>query len=436
MPVEPPRPASRPRGYGPVRTWLAFRTDIFSSQPERLYRAWMAELRTPFYRSATVLQPELAQIVLGDADAFPKSRVLGQTLGDLLGASVFVANGAAWKRARTLIDPAFSGGRVREMAPQIEAASQTMCARLSPGTVEVEEVTARATADVILRVMFDRPIEDAEADAVFHAFRAYQRAQPLASPADLMRLPRWIPRLGRRRSRAAAQSLRALVARLVAQSGEGNHLIGRLREMQHSDGTTGFSDDELLDQAVMFLLAGHETSASALSWALLCLALDPEVQDRAVAEVRDAPEGFAGLREMPFLRDIWREVLRLYPPVPMLPRETRDGVTFRKRRLPAGSPLILSPWHSGRHERLWERAHVFDPDRWRGEVPQGAYYPYSAGPRICPGAGFATTEGVLMLAAILRQFELRPVEDRLPRPVAHLTVRADDGIWLRFSERV
>ncbi len=427
MPVTPPRPASRPEGASVLARWRAFRRDMFSSQPERLYRARVAELKTPVYRSFTVPDPVLARQVLEDAEGFPKSDVLAATLGPLLGRSVFVTNGAEWAAARARIDPAFSGGRVREMAPQIEAAARTMCAGLSPGEVEVEAVTARGAADVILRVLFSRPIEDAQAAEVYDAFRAYQRAQPLASPADLLRLPRWVPR--RRRGAAAARRLRALVAGLIAaRTGAEDDLTARLVK-------AGFEGERLLDQAVMFLLAGHETSASALSWALLCLALDEGVQERATVEARAAPDGFAGLRQMPFLRDVWREVLRLYPPVPMLPRRAARPAQLRDREVAAGAPVILSPWHSGRHERVWDAPHVFDPDRWSREAPSEAWFPYSAGPRICPGAGFANTEGILMLAALLRRWRVAPVEGRMPRPVAHLTVRAADGIWLRFSER-
>ena len=404
---------------------------MFASQPDRLHRAWMAEMRAPFYRSFTVPEPALARRVLEDAEAFPKSRVLAATLGPLLGRSVFVTNGAEWARARALIDPAFSGGRVREMLPQMQEAGAGMLAGLAPGVVEVEALTARVTADVILRVLFSRPIDDARAEAIFTAFQAYQRAQPLASLADLLRLPGWVPR--RRRGRRAARVLRALVAELIAaRTGREDDLLARLIAARDAEGR-GFDAAELVDQAVMFLLAGHETSASALAWALYCLALSPADQSRAAEEARAAQIGdFANL---PFLRDVWREVLRLYPPVPMLPREAARATDLRGRAVAAGDPVILSPWHSGRHERVWTDPHVFDPSRWAGPVPHQAWFPFSAGPRICPGAGFATAEAAILLQMILRDWELAPVSGDVPRPVAHLTVRSANGIRVRFSPR-
>ncbi|WP_245851668.1 cytochrome P450 [Monaibacterium marinum] len=412
--------------------WRAFRRDMFASQPQRLYRAKMAQMTTPFYRSFTVPDPTLARKILEDAEGFPKSDVLAATLGDLLGRSVFVTNGAEWARARAMIDPAFSGGRVREMLPQMVGAGQRMLAELHPGVIEVEAVTARATADVILRVLFSRPIDDAQAQEIFGVFQEYQRAQPLASLADLLRLPAWVPR--RRRGRKEAYALRALVADLIAQrQGDEVDLLARLIDARDGDDGTGFSESELVDQAVMFLLAGHETSASALSWALYCLALSPEDQDRAAAEVAAcAPTEF---KQMPFLRDVWREVLRLYPPVPMLPRQAAQATTLRERAVSRGDPVIISPWHSGRHEREWDRPHEFDPSRWaQGATTQG-WFPFSAGPRICPGAGFATAEGIILLAMILREWRLQVVPNDIPQPVAHLTVRSAAGIRIAFHRR-
>ena len=413
--------------------WRAFRSDMFASQPARLYRAKMAEMKAPFYRSFTVLDAALARQVLEDSDGFPKSDVLAATLGPLLGRSVFVTNGPEWARARAMIDPAFSGGRVREMAPQMVGATRSMLAEIRAGTVEVEALTARATADVILRVLFSRPIDDVLAGSIFTAFQEYQRAQPLASIADLLRLPKWIPR--RRRGREAAHALRTLVADMIAQrDGSETDLLARLVEARDGATGTGFSDDELVDQAVMFLLAGHETSASALSWALYCLALSPNAQARAAAEViACGPTEFA---KMPYLRDVWREVLRLYPPVPMLPRQAATATTLRNRKVRAGDPVILSPWHTGRHELEWDRPHEFDPERWAVRVPQHAWFPFSAGPRICPGAGFATAEGVIMLAMILKDWQLDVISGDEPRPVAHLTVRSADGIRVKFSPRI
>ncbi|MEM1100689.1 MAG: cytochrome P450, partial [Pseudomonadota bacterium] len=148
----PPKPASREGDVSLRRYVRLFREDILSAQPARLYRAWMAEFRTPFFRSFLVNQPELVRRVLRESPRdFPKSTRVSEGLRPLLGNSVFLTNGAEWERQRRIIDPAFEGGRLRETYPAMWAASEAMVARLSPGRLEVEEMASFAAADVIFR---------------------------------------------------------------------------------------------------------------------------------------------------------------------------------------------------------------------------------------------------------------------------------------------
>jgi cytochrome P450 len=158
-------------------------------------------------------------------------------------------------------------------------------------------------------------------------------------------------------------------------------------------------------------------------------------EGRAFAE---APE-FRGLAGLKFTRDVFREALRLYPAVPMMVREAAEADRLRDRDVARGTQVVLSLWHLHRNERLWTQPHGFDPDRWAredaGGCPRGAFLPFSAGPRVCPGAGLAMVEGPLFLALIFARWRVEAVEGRVPVPVAQLTVRSRDGIWLAFRER-
>jgi cytochrome P450 len=210
--------------------------------------------------------------------------------------------------------------------------------------------------------------------------------------------------------------------------------------MTTPDPVTGapFGTAEMVDQVAIFFLAGHETSASALGWALYLLATHPEVQARVAEEAAVLRPEFGTVGSLRFTRDVFREALRLYPPVPMMVRENRVEEEFRGRKLRPGAQVVISPWHLHRHERIWDRPDEFDPDRWAGEGRESAregYLPFSSGPRVCPGAGFAMLEGTLLLAHLVRAFRFEAFADRVPVPVAHLTVRAKDGIWLRVTRR-
>ena len=443
----PPKPAARPRRVSLWRYMRLFRDDLLSAQPAHLYHALMAEFRTPFFRSYLINQPELVRTVLKDRPRdFPKSDRIGEGLRPLLGNSVFVTNGTVWERQRRIIDPAFEGGRLRETFPAMLAAADAAAARLSPGETEIEEVASHVAADVIFRTLFSIPIEDRVAQAVFRQFRAYQRAQPILNLAAFLPLPRWVPRGHRRKARRAAAEIRRLIgdltARRLAEIEAGtapDDLATKIMTTPDPVDGQRFSVDEMTDQVAIFFLAGHETSASALAWSLYLLARDPVAQECVAGEAAAflADPSFAALSKLPATRDVFREALRLYPPVPMMVRETTGTERFRDRDLAPGAQIVLSPWHLHRHDRFWRDPDTFDPSRWREEgVPaRDTYMPFSAGARVCPGAGFAMAEGVVLLAGLVGRFRFAPVEGADPVPVAHLTVRARDGIRLRVVER-
>lgn len=453
--MTPPKPPSRPDKVSLWRYLRLFRTDILSAQPARLYRAWMAEFRTPFFRSYLCNDPALVDLVLKERpDDFPKSDRIREGLAPLLGNSVFVTNGETWKRQRRIIDPAFEGGRLRGTFPAMLAAGEAAVARLSGRAgrepIEIEAETSHAAADVIFRTLFSIPIENEVAGAVFSAFRDHQRAQPILNLAAFLPLPRLVPRLHSRKAKATARHIRAQITRLtearMTAIGAGRapeDLATKI--MVTEDPVTGrrFDTAEMVDQVAIFFLAGHETSASALAWALYLLATHPDWQERVAAEAESVfgagPAEFSALAGLKVARDVFREALRLYPPVPMMVRATARPERFRDRDVVPGAQIVLSPWHLHRHERLWERPDTFDPARFATEngreCLRRAYIPFSAGQRVCPGAGFAMVEGPLLLALIVRAFRLLPVDGREPVPVAHLTVRAKDGIWLRLEPR-
>ena len=447
--MTPPKPASRPDRVTLRRYVRLFRADILSAQPARLYRAWMAEFRTPFFRSYLCNDPALiARVLTERPDDFPKSGRIGEGLRLLLGQSVFVTNGTQWKRQRRIIDPAFEGGRLRDTFPAMVAAGQAAVARLHPGEVEIEAEMSHAAADVIFRTLFSIPIDHGVASAVFAEFRRYQRTQPILNLAAFLPLPRWFPRFHRRAAKEAARSIRRLITDLTEARGRAivagtapDDLATKI--MTTADPQTGetFGTEEMVDQVAIFFLAGHETSASALSWALYLLAMYPEAQERVAAEALSLPDvpGFADLSRLKFTRDVFRETLRLYPPVPMMVRENAQTENLRGRTVPAGAQIVLSPWHLHRHERIWPQPDAFAPERWQTDegrtCARDGFMPFSAGPRVCTGAGFAMVEGVLLLALLVRSFRFSRLAGRDPVPVAHLTVRASDGIWLGVERR-
>ena len=447
--MTPPKPPARAEKVSLWRYLRLFRADILSAQPARLYRAWMAEFRTPFFRSYLCNDPELIRRVLSERPQdFPKSARIREGLAPLLGNSVFLTNGPEWARQRRIIDPAFQGGRLRDTFPAMLAAGHAAAARMPMGVVEVEAQMSHAAADVIFRALFSIPIENDVAAAVFDQFRAHQRSQPLLNLAAFVPLPKWLPRLHRGEAKASARAIRRLIAGLtqaraaaIATGDAPADLATKIMTTFDPETGRGFDAEEMTDQVAIFFLAGHETSASAMAWALYLLASHPELQDRVAQEAAglgEAPE-FGALSLLGFTRDVFRETLRLYPPVPMMVRENLCPEAMRGRDVAPGAQIVLSPWHVQRHARIWDRPDDFDPDRWQTEAGRACardgFIAFSAGPRACPGAGFAMAEGVLLLAMLVAQFRFSVVEGRVPVPVAHLTLRGRDGIYLQVERR-
>ncbi|MEM9715688.1 MAG: cytochrome P450 [Pseudomonadota bacterium] len=451
----PPKPRTRPDGVGRIAHMRRFREDLFASQPERLYRAWMAEFRLPFFRSFFVNQTDIVEDVLKKRpDLFPKSPIIGGALYSLLGQSVFVTNGEMWKRQRRIIDPSFEGGQIHKSFPAMMAAGQDAVANLMPladgRPLEIEAPCSRLAADIIFRTLFSIPITDDIAARTYSAFQAYQRTQPLMNLGSFVRAPRLIKWTQRRETKRYGAELRALLTELTehraAEIEKGtapDDLATRIMTSVDPETGQGFDTEEMVDQVAIFFLAGHETSASALAWTLYLIANTSDIQDRLHREINALPDisqvNFRDLSKLPFMRDVFREALRLYPPVPMMVREATQKEQFRNRTVPKGSQIVVSPFHIQRHERIWEDADVFDPDRWSREETKStsrhAYLPFSAGPRVCTGAGFAMVEGVAMLLCILSTFKIAPVAGKIPQPVAHLTLRSEDGIYLSLTPR-
>lgn len=449
--TQPPKPTPRPDKVSLWRYMKLFRADILSAQPAKLYRAWMAEFKTPFFRSYLINDPALVETVLkARPDDFPKSDRIGAGLRPLLGNSVFLTNGDHWKKQRRIIDPAFEGGRLRDTYPAMWAAGQAAVARMAPmadGTPqEIEAETSHAAADVIFRTLFSIPIEHAVATQVFDQFRSYQRTQPILNLAAFVKGPRWMPRFFRSETKQTAKAIRELITGLtqdrlgaIAAGTAPDDLASKIMTTKDPETGDTFDVDEMVDQVAIFFLAGHETSAAALAWTLYLLATHPEWQDKLAAEAQELTEDFGSISKLKLTRDVFRESLRLYPPVPMMVRETTCPETFRDRDIKPGAQVVLSPWHLHRQNRLWDDPDSFDPTRWQTEngktCQRNAYMPFSAGPRVCTGAGFAMIEGVLLIAMLLKAYRFEAVADKTPVPVAHLTVRTRDGMWLRFVRR-
>jgi cytochrome P450 len=451
-----PRPEPLQEGLSVFRRFFRTRSSWLANVRERNYGMKMGEVRLPGATAYTPNEPALIRRVLIDERvSFPKDRRYWSLLDPLMGNSILNSDGEVWKRQRAMIDPAFGQARMKVVFPLMRDAVGGMVERFaakadSPGVIEIDSETTHVTADVILRALLSLPLSSDDARRIYEAFLAFTETLPALTNLALARVPRWLGLFfGVRRGRRAAKRIRALLearirprfdAHRAGQPGEHQDILAGLLEAKDEAGQ-GFSFPEVVDHVAMLFLAGHETSASALAWALYLIAIHPEAQQRMADEIAAEVGGreleFADLKRLRFTLDVFRETLRLYPPVGFLPRECAVEATMRGKVMAKGSPVLVSPYLIQRHRDLWKNPDDFDPDRFRTETEAvaQAYLPFGAGPRVCIGQAFALQEAVLVLASLVRRFRLAPAPGPEPVPVGRLTIRSERPILLALSRR-
>ncbi|NCF11630.1 MAG: cytochrome P450 [Gammaproteobacteria bacterium] len=433
-----------------VRGWRSWLDVLF----ERSYRMKMGHYRQPGLDVYMVNQPcWVRRILVEEPDAYPKHQLMHRMLEPLLGESIFTTNGDVWARQRRLMDQAFEQARLKLVFPLMMASVDDMLERLDGvadgSSYEVDGEMTYVTADIIFRTILSEHLAEADARAIYEAFIEFQHHAQRAMVLMIYRLPAWLPR---RASERCAKRIRAVLAEIIlrryqarerGETDERVDILGALMDAVDPVQGDRFSYDEMVDQICMLFLAGHETSASSLAWALYLISRDPELQARLVDEI-DAVAGtrpfeFSDIKRMRLVWDTFREALRLYPPVGFFVREARESQCIRDKQVKAGSPILVSPWLIHRHEEYWERPHEFDPDRFATDSGKdslkNAYLPFSMGPRVCIGAAFATQEAVLILANILRRYRVDADVSHTPQTVGRVTIRSDNGIRVRLTPR-
>jgi cytochrome P450 len=406
-------------------------------------------------------------------------------LEPLIGRGIFSVNGADWAHQRRLLDQALQTAQLQRVLPQMNGAVEASLARLEAQLqaaqaagcpeegppIDADAEMSLVTADVIVRTILSRPLEGAEATAIFAAFSRYQKRAGRALMLRFLRFPR--RRLQGYLATHAAP-IRAWIAaaideRLADASAPGDDLLGALLAARDPDTGGGFSRDGLVDQVCVLFLAGHETSASALAMAVYLLGRFPQVQQRLRAEVLQvlgtragAPDrslGFEELRQLSYGAAVFNETLRLYPPLSFFIRESQVDTELAGSRCPMRALVALSPWVIQRHEQHWSEPNAFRPERFLTDTPtdtstessthnaggpssvddrrwaRDAFLPYGLGPRKCPGAAFAQQEALLVLAELVRRFEVLPDPEHEPELVARLTLRSRNGIRVRLVRR-
>jgi cytochrome P450 len=424
--------------------------NMIEAWPAEVYRESLVEARFLGRKTVFVSDPRLIhELLVTRAAELGREEFLTRSLKPALGEGILTSDGERWKAQRRTAAPVFRHDRVKEFVPAMTGAAAATRARWNARGAEAAPLDLldemmRTTFDIIVATMMS---DEAGLDvgAFGRAMNAYLDQTRWKMALTLVGAPAWMPHPGYFRAVAAARYLRGTVASAVEQrrlSGRtGTDLLGLMLQARDPEGGAAMSDASLTDNLLTFIAAGHETTAITLAWTLWLLAEHPEVEARVVAEIRAAARTGTGpdLEALAYTRQVIMEVMRLYPPAPLLVRKTVAEISLGATRIPAGRSVHVPVYALHRHARLWSEPGRFDPDRFAPAAcaarDRYAYMPFGAGPRICIGMGFAMTECLAILAELLPAFRFGRTGPGRPDARFSVTLRPHGGMRMLVTPR-
>lgn len=437
-----------------LRVMLQGDGDLLSLLPASAYRVPVGPLGYSRRQIVIVNEPSLYKEILNDpAEIFPKNDLMVGALEPLVGDSIFVSSGEKWRLQRRMIDPAFSHMRLQQAFPSMQAAVTEDVARLKERATRsdwfsLDMAMSHLTADIICRTVFSTPLAAEISRGVFEDFTRFERSVAHVELFKLIVDPAWKRIPQHPDVEAACKRIRERLGALLDTHLTGgitvwNDIASEIASAEDANTRARFTREELIDQLGVMFLAGHETTASVLTWVFFILSQDRASLERVRHEVSevvgDGAIQFEHIRKLTFTRNVFREALRLYPPITFIPRVAAAATTIGTYRVKRGAMIMISPWAIHRNPHLWPQPDAFDPDRFdpsrEAEQVAGAYLPFGLGPRVCVGAAFAATEATLIIATLARMFDFELADAASVRPVARLTTRPKDQIMCRVVLR-
>lgn len=374
---------------------------------------------------------------------YPKSEVMRRMLRPAIGDSLFNADGADWRWQRQAVAPVFTHRNVVALAPAMTATAERACARLAAGgRAELVREMLTATFDVICDVALSGR-EHFDGTTFSAAITRYFQTAGRASLLDFLGFPDWFPRPGELLAGTSVRTMHDMVAAAIAARRKEapcarDDLLDHMLAAEDPETGQRMSEEDLIFNMQFFIVAGHETTALALAWALYLLANSPAEQaiarDQTRAQLGRRAATAADLEAMPFITQVLEEAMRLYPPVGLLARTVVAEDELCGRVMKPGDLLFLPIWALHRHEMWWERPELFEPARFAAGPRRDKYQylPFGAGPRVCVGANFAMMQAGIILSTLLARFRFAPGGPG-PQPVMSMTVRPDPGVFLKVE---
>jgi cytochrome P450 len=435
--------------------WQLLRTlpdNTIATFPQEAYEVDIVERKLFGRRQFVINDPAaIKQVLLDNVANYEKTELTRRVLEPGLGKGLITLEGETWRRHRRTMAPAFDHRSIASFTPLMTGAAEELLAEWSKlgagATTDVAHDMMEVTLKIISRTMFSSDSDDIMAIMGGAAGRYQAEIRP--NILDLLGLPLWLAGLGRQKAADRVfHEFDTLIDRLiearVRDPGNGpNDLLARLIAARDEQTGGGMSAQEVRDHVITIFMAGHETTAMAMTWAWYLVSQHPAVEAKLHAELDTVLRGRAPSQEdlgkLSFSRMIIEETMRIYPTVPALEREALAEDTLAGRRIPAGSTVLILPWVLHRHVKLWPNPGRFDPERFSPEQsaarPRFTYLPFGGGRRICIGAAFSIAEATILLATLAQRFRLRLAPGHVVEPQGLITLRPRHGMKMLLSPR-
>ena len=429
-----------------VSTWKFLKNPLEGFGP-LAYRQPIVSLPTFGYKTHVICDPEgMNQILAVEADKFSKSPIDTRILGAATKQGLLSVDGEQWKRQRRGVAPIFRPRHMAELSPMITEVIDAFKDRIGDeASHELNAVMADVTFEVLSKALLGDP-KGLDYEKLRKATRKVVTSAGTLRPDDLLPWPRSVPRPILPSGMRALSRLKKAAEKLLDSRDPdhpGDDLVGLLISAQDPHSGEPLTRRERRDNLIGFFIAGHETTALTLTWALYLVGMHDltakRIRDEVLSVVGQKPVTYNDIAQLTFTRAVIDETMRLFPPAPILMRECQAPTHVLGRDINPKDILILNNYIMHRADRLWEQGHLFDPDRFLREpelkAKGSAFMPFGAGPRICVGAAFATMEAMMVLATLVRDYDILIANDCYPKPHMTVTLRPEGGIPVRFRRR-
>lgn len=442
----PPRTAPGPRGHFLLGNLREFRRDVLGLVMECAANYGdIVRCRLGPQVVHLLNHPDLVtQVLQKRAANYDKHTRSSASIKSVTGESLLTCNGEAWKRQRRMDQPAFHHRQIAGFAEQMATAAAAMIDRWRDQPVlDISSEMARLTYSIVGQTLFSFNTGE-DAATVEKAMRVIL-PHVFGRLGNLVNWPGWLPTPANRLFRRSLAEVDQVVYRIIDQHREAQErgepdvdLLAMLMRVRDGETGAGLDDSQLRNETITFLLAGHETTANALTWTFYLLSQHPEVERQLHDEITTVLGGrtptLEDIPQLAYTKRVIQESMRLYPPIWIIERRVIEEDVIGGYMLPAGSAVVISPYALHRHPDFWERPEQFDPSRFESPPP-AAYIPFGAGPRFCIGNEFAMLEAQLVTVMVMQAFQLRLVPGHPVEPLPDITLRSKHGMMMTLHTR-